>query len=48
MVMLTSHRMPRASRTTIQGLLLIPCLLLLCLLAGGGQGMTDGQISELR
>jgi len=37
-----------ASRITIQGLVFLPCLLILCLLGAGGQGMKDAQIKELR
>ena len=38
----------KASRITNHGLVFLPCLLILLLLVGQGQGMTDGQIKDLR
>lgn len=38
----------KASRITIQRLVLLPCLIVLSLLAAGGQPMKDAQIRELR
>lgn len=37
-----------ASRITFQGLVFLPCLLILCLWAAGGQGMQDTQIKVMR
>ena len=34
--------------TRLPGLVLLPCLLVLSLWAGGGGTMTDGEIKELR
>lgn len=34
--------------TRLQGLFLLPCLLVVCLWAGGGWTMTDGEIEGMR